>query len=56
MEVANTGMYEGATALAEAALMAARLTRRDKIAVLETVSPKYLEVIQTYSQALKDSY
>ncbi len=32
MEVANAGMYDGATALAEAALMAARITKRSRIA------------------------
>ena len=41
MEVANAGMYEGATSLAEAALMACRVTRRERVAVLDTVSPAY---------------
>lgn len=51
MEVANAGMYDGSTALAEATLMAARITKRDKVAVLDTVSPTYLEVMKTYAQA-----
>ena len=51
MEVANAGMYDGSTSFAEAALMAARVTRRDRIAILDTVSPRYREVIQTYSRA-----
>jgi glycine dehydrogenase subunit 1 len=51
MEVANAGMYDGATSLAEAALMACRLTRRDRIAVLDTVSPTYREVLRTYTEA-----
>ena len=51
MEVANAGMYDGATSLAEAALMAARLTGRDRIAVIDTVSPSYLEVLRTYLDA-----
>ena len=51
MEVANAGMYDGATSLAEAALMAARVTRRDRIAVLDTVSPSYQQVLHTYAQA-----
>ena len=49
MEVANAGMYEGATALAEAALMACRLTSKERIAVLDTVSPANLSVIRTYT-------
>ena len=49
MEVANAGMYDGATALAEAALMACRLTSKERIAVLDTVSPANLSVIRTYT-------
>lgn len=51
MEVANAGMYDGSTSLAEAALMAARITKFDRIAVLSTVSPFYRDVLQTYLQA-----
>ena len=50
MEVANAGMYDGATAMAEAALMAARITGLSRIAVLDSVSPNYREVLQTYAQ------
>jgi glycine dehydrogenase subunit 1 len=50
MEVANAGMYEGASSLAEAALMAARITGRERIAVLDSVSPSYVEVLQTFVQ------
>ena len=48
MEVANAGMYDGATSLAEAALMACRVTRRERIAVLDSVSPAYRAVIEAY--------
>jgi glycine dehydrogenase subunit 1 len=48
MEVANAGMYDGATALAEAALMACRVTGRHCVSVLETVNPLYQEVLRTY--------
>ena len=51
MEVANAGMYDGATSLAEAALMACRVTKRGKIAVADTVSPAYSAVIRTYCQS-----
>ena len=50
MEVANAGMYDGATSLAEGALMACRVTQRTQVAVSDTVSPAYLEVIRTYCQ------
>ena len=51
MDVANAGMYDGSTSLAEAALMAARTTKRNQIAVLDTVSPTLRRVIETYTQA-----
>ncbi|HEV7701549.1 MAG TPA: aminomethyl-transferring glycine dehydrogenase subunit GcvPA [Pyrinomonadaceae bacterium] len=50
MEVANASMYDGSTAMAEAYLMAQRVTRRDKIVVAETVHPEYREVARTYTQ------
>jgi glycine dehydrogenase subunit 1 len=49
MEVANAGMYDGASALAEAALMACRVTGRGRIALLDTVNPRYREVVATYA-------
>ena len=51
MDVANLGMYDGSTSLAEAALMAARITRRERVAVLDSASPLYREVLDTYAQA-----
>ncbi|MDA0264676.1 MAG: aminomethyl-transferring glycine dehydrogenase subunit GcvPA [Chloroflexi bacterium] len=51
MEVANACMYDGATSLAEAALMACRVTKREKIALADTVSPAYSAVIRTYCQS-----
>jgi glycine dehydrogenase subunit 1 len=51
METANLGMYDGASSMAEAALMAARVTKLDKIAVVNTVSPVYRDVLDTYVHA-----
>ena len=51
MDVANAGMYDGSTSLAEAALMASRVTRRSRIAVLDSVSPAYISVLRTYTEA-----
>ena len=51
MEVANAGMYDGSTSLAEAALMAARITKGDRIAILDTVSPYQKSVLETYAAA-----
>jgi len=41
-------MYDGSTALAEAALMACRITARKKVAVLSTINPRYHKVVDTY--------
>ncbi|MEW6236621.1 MAG: aminomethyl-transferring glycine dehydrogenase subunit GcvPA [Candidatus Omnitrophota bacterium] len=48
MEAANASMYDGASALAEAALMACRLTRKEKIAVSAAANPHYCRVLNTY--------
>jgi glycine dehydrogenase subunit 1 len=50
MEVANASMYDGSTAMAEAYLMARRVTRRDKIVAAKSVHSEYREVARTYSQ------
>jgi glycine dehydrogenase subunit 1 len=48
MEVANASMYDGASALAEALLMAVRVTRRPAVAVAAAVHPLYRRVVRTY--------
>lgn len=48
MDVANASMYDGATALAEAAIMAGDLTGRKRLAVLGSVNPIYRQVLDTY--------
>ena len=50
MDVANASLYEGASALAEAALLSCSYTGRDRIFVKEGLHPQYLEVLQTYSE------
>lgn len=45
MDVANASLYDGATAMAEAALFAAAQTGRNRIVVSETVNPLYREVL-----------
>ncbi|MSP78262.1 MAG: aminomethyl-transferring glycine dehydrogenase subunit GcvPA [Dehalococcoidia bacterium] len=50
MEVANAGMYEGASSLAESALMACRLANRYTVLMLDTVNPHYREVVRTYTE------
>jgi glycine cleavage system P protein (glycine dehydrogenase) subunit 1 len=50
MDVANASLYEGASALAEAALLSCSFTGRDRIFVKERLHPQYLEVLQTYCE------
>ena len=50
MEVANASMYDGSSAVPEAAMMAVRVTRRDKVLVARSVHPEYREVLQTYTR------
>ena len=53
MDVTNASMYDGATAMAEAAIMAKNITRKNKIIVSETINPNYLEVLETYCEPSK---
>ena len=49
LEVSNASVYDGSNAVAEAALMTARLTKRDpKVAVSKGLNPRYREVVETY--------
>ena len=49
LPVANAGMYDGPTAFAEAALMAARLTKRAKVIALDSVDERNIDVFRSYS-------
>jgi glycine dehydrogenase subunit 1 len=49
LEISNASVYDGASAVAEAALMTARQTKRDpKVAVSAGLNPRYRETIETY--------
>ena len=51
MDVSNASMYDGASAVSEAAFMASRITGLKKIIVSETVHPNYRQVLKTYTEA-----
>ena len=48
MDVANASMYDGSTALAEAAVMSSIITRKNTVVLLKGIHPEYEEVVRTY--------
>ncbi|SET61772.1 glycine dehydrogenase subunit 1 [Salinibacillus kushneri] len=50
MEVANSSIYDGGTALAEAVNLSAGQTRRKKVVVSKAIHPESLDVIRTYAK------
>ena len=50
-EIANASMYDGASAMAEAAVLCAKMSNRKKIIVARSVHPEYRRVLRTYSWA-----
>lgn len=50
MDVANASMYDGSTACAEAVMMAARVTRRNKAVMAGGVHPHYVEASKTLAK------
>src|ERR1700756_2315447 len=50
MDLANASMYDGSTAVAEAALMSARLTSKGGLLVARSVHPEYRAVLKTYAK------
>jgi len=52
MDVANASMYDGASALAEAIIMACNITRRDRVVMAPGVHPEYQQVVSTYTPGL----
>jgi glycine dehydrogenase subunit 1 len=50
MDVANASMYDGSTAVPEAAMMAVRATGKGRVLVARSVHPEYREVLNTYAK------
>ena len=52
MDICNASVYDGASAVTEAALMALRLTKRSTVAIADSVHPDYRDVLATYLKFL----
>jgi glycine dehydrogenase subunit 1 len=51
LDVANDSVYDGASAVGEAVLMAQRITRRDRVVLAGSVHPQWREVVRSYLAA-----
>jgi glycine dehydrogenase subunit 1 len=52
MDISNAGMYDAATASAEAILMAVRKTKKEKAIIAGSIHPTYLKVIKSYTEGI----
>jgi len=50
MDVANASVYDGSTAVPEAAMMAARATGKRRVLIAKSVHPEYREVLRCYAR------
>ncbi len=56
MEVSNASMYDASTSVAEAALMARRITRKPRVVIAGSVNPRYRAVTENYLSRLDGEY
>ena len=56
LDVANASLYDGGTAIYEAAMMALRITGRRRVVVCQTVSPIYRTILKSYTANLDIEY
>ncbi len=56
MDVANASMYDGSTALAEAAIISTIIMQKNKILLVEGIHPEYVEVLKTYCWGYQIEY
>lgn len=54
MDIANASMYDGATSMAEAAMMARRVTKKHNIHLHGVIHPQYVDVLRSYMTNYED--
>lgn len=52
MDVSNASLFDGASALSEAVLMALRMNKKNKILISKNIHPEYKETLKTYLSGL----
>ncbi|GAB1402796.1 hypothetical protein MASR1M68_17070 [Elusimicrobiota bacterium] len=52
LDTANASMYDGASAVAEAVLLAVRTSKKNKVIISKALHPEYINVVETYTQKL----
>lgn len=52
MEIANASMYDGATAVAEAILMAVRKNRKKKALLPDSLNPTFKDIVRSYTEGI----
>lgn len=52
LDVSNASLYDGGSSLAESALMATRINKKNTLLVLESVNPHYRAILKQYTEAL----
>ncbi len=53
MDISNASLYDGATGIAEAAMMSSRVTRRQEVIISRAVHPDYRRTLKTYAHNLE---